>query len=75
VQDFLDSSPIRVALECHDTTRPCLYASLYYWSECIHSKSNKGMHKKRKKMLGIEIPYLVCLLRVELHRVAGLLGY
>jgi hypothetical protein len=29
---------------------------------------------KREKMLWIEIPYLVCLLRVELRCVAGSLG-
>jgi hypothetical protein len=74
-QEFLDTNPIRVAPECHDTTRPCLFASWYYWPECRLSKSDKGMHKMRNKMPGIEIHYLVCLLRVELHRVAGSLGY
>jgi hypothetical protein len=43
VQYFLDANPIRVALECHDTTRPYIFASWYYWLECILSKSDKGI--------------------------------
>jgi hypothetical protein len=40
----------------------------------VHTlKSDKGMHK-RKEMLGIRIPYLVCVPRMELRRIAGLLG-
>jgi hypothetical protein len=40
----------------------------------VHTlKSDKGMHK-RKEMLGIRIPYLVCIPRVESCRIAGLLG-
>jgi hypothetical protein len=74
VQDFSDVYPIWVTPRCHDTTGPCLFASWYYGLKCILSKSDKGMHKKRKKILGIEIPYLVCLLRVELCHVAGSLG-
>jgi hypothetical protein len=74
VQDFLDADPIRVAPECGNTTRPCMFASWCYWPECILSKSDKGTRKKRK-MLGIEMPYLVCFLHVDLRRVAGLLGY
>jgi hypothetical protein len=35
-------------------------------------KSDKGLHK-RKEMLGIRIPYLVCVPR-ESCRIAGLLG-
>jgi hypothetical protein len=31
--------------------------------------------RKRKEMLGIRIPYLVCVPRMELRRIAGLLGY
>jgi hypothetical protein len=53
---------------------PCLFASWYYWLECILSKSDKGMHKKREN-IGIEFPYLVFLLRVELHCISGSLGY
>jgi hypothetical protein len=75
VQEFLDANRIWVARECRDITRPYLFASWYYWPECILSRSDKGMRKKRKKMLGIEIPYLVCLLRVVLRHVAGSLGY
>jgi hypothetical protein len=36
-------------------------------------KSDKGMHK-RKEMLGIIIPYLVCVPYVESRCIAGLLG-
>jgi hypothetical protein len=40
----------------------------------VHTlKNDKGMHK-RKEMLGIRIPYLVCVPRMELRRIAGLLG-
>jgi hypothetical protein len=40
----------------------------------VHTlKSDKGMHK-RNETLGIRIPYLVCVLRVELCSIAGLLG-
>jgi hypothetical protein len=35
-------------------------------------KSDKGMHK-RKEMLGIRIPYLVCVPHMMSHRTAGLL--
>jgi hypothetical protein len=35
-------------------------------------KSDRGMHK-RNEILGIRIPYLVCILRVGLRQVAGLL--
>jgi hypothetical protein len=36
-------------------------------------KSNKGKHK-RKEVLGIIMPYLICIPRVTLRHVAGLLG-
>jgi hypothetical protein len=36
-------------------------------------KSDKGMHK-RIEMLGIRIPYLVCIPRMESCHIAGLLG-
>jgi hypothetical protein len=35
-------------------------------------KSDKEMHQ-RKEMLGIRIPYLVCIPRVESHRITSLL--
>jgi hypothetical protein len=36
-------------------------------------KSDKGMHK-RKEMLVIRIPYMVCIPCMESCRIAGLLG-
>jgi hypothetical protein len=36
-------------------------------------KDDKGM-RKRKEMLGIRIPYLICVPRAESRRVAGSLG-
>jgi hypothetical protein len=48
VQDFLDANPIQVVPECHDTTSPCMFALWYYWPECILSKGDKGMRKKRE---------------------------
>jgi hypothetical protein len=36
-------------------------------------KNDKGMHK-RNEMLGIRIPYLVCVPHVESHHITGLLG-
>jgi hypothetical protein len=42
-------------------------------AEMCTLKSKKEMHK-RKEMLGIGISYLICVPRVESHRVAGSLG-
>jgi hypothetical protein len=42
-------------------------------AEVCTLKSDKGMHK-RKEMLGIRIPYLVCIPRMESCRIADLLG-
>jgi hypothetical protein len=69
--NFLDAKLIRVAPKCHDI---CGLAYLYHGTlaKMCTFRSDKGMHEK--KTLGIRVPYLICIPRMELSRVVGLLG-
>jgi hypothetical protein len=69
--NFLDTNLIQEAPECHDT-RGLVY--LYHGTvgKMRTFRSDKGVHQK--KMLGIGIPELTCILHVELHHAIQLLG-
>jgi hypothetical protein len=70
--EFSDAHLIRVAPECRDIGG--LLVCIVVLLAKVHTlKKDKGMHE-RKKMLGIRIPYLICIPRVESRHVVDLLG-
>jgi hypothetical protein len=66
----MDTNLLRVAPKCWDIGLPvCIVAHLA--DEHTYS-SDKRVHEKR--VLGIEVPYLIYVPRVELRCTVGLLG-